>query len=283
MRKITCVVDNAVQPRSAFWGEHGLAFRIEVDQACALFDTGRSGSMLLHNLGLLGECPRGASALILSHAHIDHTGGLVAVLSQKPGLPVYASPDIFRPRYMLQAGEYKSIGLPLTQKQLTDLADLHLSEAPLEVLPRLWTTGETRERPQPEGRSPQHFVPDGEGWQPDPYGDDMSLVLETREGLVVICGCCHAGLLNTLAHVRRTFQRPIVAVLGGTHLMDADEAYLHHIVGELRDTYGSPRMYLNHCTGERAYVAMVNAFPRRGSIGVDRVTPCPAGTTLVFD
>jgi hypothetical protein len=58
---------------------------------------------------------------------------------------------------------------------------------------------------------------------------------------------------------------------------------LHHIVGELRDRYGSPRMYLNHCTGERAYVAMVNAFPRRGPIGSDRVTPCPAGTTLVFD
>jgi 7,8-dihydropterin-6-yl-methyl-4-(beta-D-ribofuranosyl)aminobenzene 5'-phosphate synthase len=276
MRKITCVVDNAVQPRSPFWGEHGLAFRIEVDQVCALFDTGSSETVLLHNLGLMGECPRGAKALILSHAHYDHTGGLAAVLSQKLGLSLYASPDLFRPRYTLQTGKYKSIGLPLTQDQLADLADLHLSEAPLEVLPGLWTTGEIHERPEPEGGSPQHFVPGGDGWQPDPYRDDMSLVWETREGLVVICGCCHAGLLNTLAHVHRTFQRPIVAVLGGTHLMDADDAYLHHIVGELRDTYGSPRMYLNHCTGERAYVALVNAF-------VDRVSPCPAGTTLTFD
>jgi 7,8-dihydropterin-6-yl-methyl-4-(beta-D-ribofuranosyl)aminobenzene 5'-phosphate synthase len=276
MTKITCVVDNAVQRRSPFWGEHGLAFRIEVDQACALFDTGSSETVLLHNLGLMGECPRGANALILSHAHYDHTGGLVAVLSQKPGLPLYASPDLFRPRYTLQTGEYKSIGLPLTQDQLTDLADLHLSDAPAEVLPGLWTTGEIREHPEPEGRSPQHFVPDGDGWQPDPYRDDMSLVLETCEGSVAVCGCCHAGLLNTLAHVRRTFQRPIVAVMGGTHLMDADEAYLQHIVNELRDTYGSPRLHLNHCTGERAYVALVNAF-------VDRVTPCPAGTTLIFD
>jgi 7,8-dihydropterin-6-yl-methyl-4-(beta-D-ribofuranosyl)aminobenzene 5'-phosphate synthase len=283
MRKITCVVDNAVQRRSPFWGEHGLAFRIEVDRACALFDTGASETVLLHNLGLMGECPRGAKALILSHAHYDHTGGLVAVLSQKPGLPLYASPDLFRPRYTLQTGEYKSIGLPLTQDQLTDLADLHLSDVPAEVLPGLWSTGEILERPEPEGRSSQHFVPDGDGWQPDPYRDDMSLVLETREGVVVICGCCHAGLLNTLAHVRRTFQRPIIAVLGGTHLMDADKAYLQHIVNELRDTYGSPRLYLNHCTGERAYVALVDAFPRRGPIGSDWVTPCPAGTTLIFD
>jgi 7,8-dihydropterin-6-yl-methyl-4-(beta-D-ribofuranosyl)aminobenzene 5'-phosphate synthase len=283
MKEITCIVDNAVKPRSRFWGEHGLAFRIQVDHACVLFDTGRSEFVLLHNLGLVGECPRGTSALVLSHAHIDHTGALVAVLPQKPGLPVYAHPDLFRPRYTLQAGEYKSIGLSLTQDQLTQLADLHLSEAPLEVLPDLWTTGEIGERPEPEGRSPHHFVPEGDGWQPDPYRDDLSLVLEAREGLVVICGCCHAGLLNTLAHVRRTFQHPIVAVLGGTHLMDADEAYLNHIVDELRDTYDSPHLYLNHCTGERAYVALVNALPRRGPIGGDRVHPCPAGTTLAFD
>jgi 7,8-dihydropterin-6-yl-methyl-4-(beta-D-ribofuranosyl)aminobenzene 5'-phosphate synthase len=224
----------------------------------------------------MGESPRGADALILSHAHYDHTGGLAAVLAQKPGLPLYASPDLFRPRYTLQAGEYKSIGLPLTQDQLTHLTDLRLSDAPVEVLPGLWTTGEIGERPEPEGRSSHLFVPEGDGWRPDPYRDDVSLVLETREGLVVICGCCHAGLLNTLAHVRRTFQRPIVAVMGGTHLMDADAAYLHHIVGELRDTYGSPRLYPNHCTGERAYVVLVNAFG-------DRVTPCPAGTILTFD
>ena len=283
MRKITCVVDNAVQPGSLLWGEHGLAFRIEVDQACALFDTGSSESVLLHNLGLIGGCPRGADALILSHAHYDHTGGLAAVLAQEPDLPLYASPDLFRPRHARQAGEYKSIGLSITQDQLTHLADLRLSEAPLEVLPGMWTTGEIRERPEPEGRSPHHFVAQDNGWVPDPYRDDMSLVLETREGLVIICGCCHAGLLNVLAHVQRTFQRPIVAVLGGTHLMDADEAYLYQIVGELRDTYGSPRMYLNHCTGQRAYVALVNAFPRKGSIGGDRVSPCPAGTTLTFD
>jgi 7,8-dihydropterin-6-yl-methyl-4-(beta-D-ribofuranosyl)aminobenzene 5'-phosphate synthase len=253
-----------------------LAFRIQVDQACALFDTGHSESVLLHNLGLMGESPRGADALILSHAHYDHTGGLAAVLAQKPGLPLYASPDLFRPRYTLQAGEYKSIGLPLTQDQLTHLTDLRLSDAPVEVLPGLWTTGEIGERPEPEGRSSHLFVPEGDGWRPDPYRDDMSLVLETREGLVVICGCCHAGLLNTLAHVRQVFQRPIVAVMGGTHLMDADETYLHHIVGELRDTYGSPRLYPNHCTGERAYVALVNAFG-------ELVHLCPAGTRLTFD
>jgi 7,8-dihydropterin-6-yl-methyl-4-(beta-D-ribofuranosyl)aminobenzene 5'-phosphate synthase len=103
----------------------------------------------------------------------------------------------------------------------------------------------------------------------------MSLVMDTQDGLVIICGCCHSGLLNTLAHVKRTFQRPIIAILGGTHLATADGTSLEHIANVLREQYGSPYFYPNHCTGELAYVAMVNTFG-------DRVKPCPAGTMLTF-
>lgn len=278
MKKITCVTDNSVKFGSPFWGEHGLSFRIETEERCFLFDTGRSEPVLWHNLGLLGGCPRDASALALSHAHMDHTGALITVLSQKPGLPIYAHPDIFRTRFAHREGKYKPIGLPLTQEELSQLADLRLNQAPSEVLPGIWTSGEISDRSEPEGRSARHVVhtDDGRGWRPDPYGDDMSLVLETQEGLVVVCGCCHAGLLNTLAHVRRTFGRPIIAVIGGTHLTAADESHLKRIVHLLRDTYRSPHLHLNHCTGERAYVALANAFG-------DRVNPCPVGTTLTFD
>lgn len=110
MKKITCVVDNTVQHGSLYWGEHGVSFRIETDQGCFLFDTGRSESVLWHNLGMMGGCPRDAKVLVLSHAHIDHSGALVTVLSQKPGLPLYASPDLFRPRFTLQGGSYKPVG-----------------------------------------------------------------------------------------------------------------------------------------------------------------------------
>jgi len=276
MKKITCVIENSVKQGTPFWGEHGLSFRIEVDDACALFDTGNSEAVLLHNLGLLGRCPRNASAVILSHAHHDHTGGLPAVLSQKPGLPLYANPDIFRPRYSLRDGEYKDIGSPINREALTQLADLRLSDTPVEVLPGLWTSGEIKERPEPEGRGARHFVPADDGWQPDPYQDDMAMVLETEDGLALICGCCHAGLLNTLAHVRRIFQRPIIAVLGGAHLIAADETQLQHIINVLRDVYQIPRLYLNHCTGIQAQIALTNAFG-------ERAQPFPAGAELIFE
>jgi 7,8-dihydropterin-6-yl-methyl-4-(beta-D-ribofuranosyl)aminobenzene 5'-phosphate synthase len=197
-------------------------------------------------------------------------------LTQKPGLPLYASPDIFRPRFSVRNGKYNAIGLPLAQGEIAQLADLRLNSGPVEVLPGLWTTGEIEERPEPEGRSPRHVIPHGDSWKPDPYRDDMSLVMETPAGLVVICGCCHAGLLNTLAHVRRTFRGPIVAVIGGTHLIEADEAHLEHVVELLRHKYESPQLYLNHCTGERAYLYLAKAFGEQVNSG-------SVGTTLTFD
>jgi 7,8-dihydropterin-6-yl-methyl-4-(beta-D-ribofuranosyl)aminobenzene 5'-phosphate synthase len=275
MKKVICVVDNTVQRSSRLWGEHGVAFWIETDHGCALFDTGQSGAVLSHNLKVLGLRPQDLNALALSHAHHDHTGGVRMVLSYHHGLPVYANPDLLRSRYSLHAAEYQSIGLPISSEALVKQTDLRLSDSPSELLPGLWTTGKIGERLEPEGRSPNHFIhTDGE-WRPDPYDDDMSLVIDIQDGLVIICGCCHAGLLNTLAHVRRKSQRPIFAILGGTHLATADETNLEHIANVLREQYGAPYFYPNHCTGELAYVAMVNAFG-------NRVKPCPAGTMLTF-
>ena len=276
MARITCITENTAQPSSPFWGEHGLSFFIESEQGCVLFDTGQTATVLLRNLMLSGKSLEDIDAIVLSHAHNDHTGGLLTVLAQRPGLPLYASPDIGRPRFSRKDGRYRFIGLPLPMDALAQLANLRLSADPVEVLPGIWTTGEIHERPELEGHGPNLFVPDGEGWRPDPYQDDMSMAVETGQGLVVVFGCCHAGLLNTLAHVSRTFGRQPIAALGGTHLVSAEGTALQHVVDVLRATYGSLRLYPNHCTGQRACVALASAFG-------DHVCPCPAGTTLTFD
>ena len=282
--RVTCVVDDAVCDHSPFWGEHGLAFLIETESGCVLFDTGQSGTVLLHNLKLLGVEPAAINALAISHAHYDHTGGLPVLLDRgsvgdlRPTeIPLHAHPDLFRERFSRREGSLKSVGLPLDREALEQSLELQLSAEPTEILPGVWTTGEITDRAEPEGRSPHHLVrgPGGmEGWEPDPYRDDMALVLEAEGGLAVLCGCCHAGLLNTLAHVRRTFGTDITAVVGGTHLLHADEAHLRRVIEVLREL-GVPRLYLNHCTGQRAYVTLAQAFG-------EKAAPCPAGTRLNF-
>jgi 7,8-dihydropterin-6-yl-methyl-4-(beta-D-ribofuranosyl)aminobenzene 5'-phosphate synthase len=274
--RIICVSNDIVVKDSTLLSEHGLSFWIRTEYGTVLFDTGQTPGVLSHNLKELRLSLQNIDMLALSHAHYDHTGGLVAVLSNNTKLVMFAHPDIFRPRYSLRQGEYRSIGLAYDQFSLSQQIKLNLSNTPTEITPNLWTTGEISERPEPVGGSPNLFIHDGVDWQPDPYRDDMSLVLETTLGLVVICGCCHAGILNTLFHVERKFKGPILAVLGGLHLLYAEDQYLEHVVRVFDEHFPDVSFYLNHCTGGNTFNKLVNAF---GS----RVKACPAGTIVNFN
>lgn len=278
MITIRCLVDNSVQHSTTLWGEHGVAFLVETGDGQLLFDTGQSGTVLNHNAKEMGVDLGRVDALAISHAHLDHTGGLASFLEVcRPDLPLYAGEDLFRPRYTQLKEENRSIGMSISQEELSKHLALRLSVAPTEMFPGVWTTGEIFHRTEFEGRSTRHGIITGGKWQPDPYQDDFSLVVETSQGLIVICGCCHAGLLNTLEHIKRLFVGDILAIFGGTHLVSATPEMLATTVERLATLgkQGAPRLYLNHCTGEGALMALAQAFG-------DRVHSCPAGTVMSF-
>jgi len=279
MITLHCVVDNSALRGSAVWGEHGVAFWIETPDGSLLFDTGQSGDVLVHNAKMMGIDLGRCDAVALSHAHYDHTGGLERFESlRRPGIPLYASPDLFCERFNIKNGQTRHIGLRLPKAEITRHMHLCLSAGPQEILPGIWTSGEIGERLDFEGRSAQHYIQVDNNWLPDPYRDDLSLVVQTSLGLVVVCGCCHAGLLNTLAHIRRFFPQPIRVIVGGTHLAAARPEILSHVVAELRDHCEGHvlDLYLNHCSGERALIALSQVS------GVN-ANNCPAGTVLFFD
>jgi len=270
--KIVCVVDNQAVEETGLLTEHGLAFWIETDHGNVLFDTGQSEKVLFQNLEGLNLSVHAINQLVLSHSHYDHTGGLAAVLQKNPNVTLHAHSNLLTPRYSFKNGEYRQIGLTSNQIELSE-SRTKLTDLSCEILPGLWSTGEIRERSELEGRSKHHFIRNATGWMPDPYLDDLSLVAQTTEGLVVICGCCHAGLLNTLQHVRNMFSIPITTVIGGVHLVSADEQSLKYIIGVLSSEYPNLTYYLNHCTGQAAFEIMVQTFG-------DRVKACPAGTVI---
>ena len=274
--KLTCVVDNSVETGSPYWGEHGLSFVIETKSGKVLFDTGASGDVLLHNLKEFKEKPKDFSAVVLSHGHYDHTGGLLSFLKETDGIPVIAHSAIFDERFVMRKKKKpRSVGVPVSSKKLSKLSDLRLSKKPVEVLPGLSTTGSIYNRQFPEGRSSRHVVQVAGQYVPDPYHDDLSLVWKADDGLVVILGCAHAGLLNILAQVRNMFPEKILAVIGGTHLHGADGERLAEIISVLSAEYPGMQYYTNHCTGMKGFLALHDAFG-------DAVKECPAGTILEF-
>lgn len=275
--KLTCLVDNAVQSSSGCWGEHGLAYLIEAGGRRVLFDTGQSGTVLAHNLELLGIDPSTIDAIAISHAHYDHTGGLSALLERlRPGIPLYAGADLFRERFSRREGAARSIGLSLSQEVLADRFTLKLSATPQEIAPGVWTTGEIVNRTEFEGRSSGHLMAAGGGLVADAYRDDMSLVLVDGDRLALLCGCCHAGLLNTLAHVAHTFAQPVSLIAGGLHLGGIGAAELDRTIAALASMPALQRVYPGHCTGEAAFLALAQGL----RAGVVRSSP--AGAIIEF-
>lgn len=271
--RLVCLIDNCVHRRSTVWGAHGLSFLIQTREGNILWDVGPHGELLEHNLRELGLEDLPVHAIALSHAHGDHTGALAWALERYPGVPIYANEGLWEPRYSRHGEEILSIGLSERARALLEQADLRLSHAPQEILPGVRTTGVIAPRPFPLGASSGHLVKREGQWVADPYHDDMALVLDAGDAVVLLCGCCHAGLRNTLSVVQGQDERPLRAVVGGTHLVAVSDAELGQIIDQFSLT--QTLFYLNHCTGEHAIWALHHALG-------ERVKPCPAGTVLTF-
>jgi 7,8-dihydropterin-6-yl-methyl-4-(beta-D-ribofuranosyl)aminobenzene 5'-phosphate synthase len=273
--KITVLSDNTVAGRNTR-GEHGLAFWIDTGVNSLLFDTGQ-GLVLADNAQALQIGLDAVDTIVLSHGHYDHTGGLASILRETAGrVIVQAHPSALLPKYQQGPEGVRDIGIPNECRAAlqSEQCQFISSRCSQEVAPGVHTTGEIPRR-HPQERIAEFFCCDPEGRVPDPLLDDQALFMETAQGTVVILGCAHSGLINTLDCIQDLSKgKPLRVVIGGMHLRSANEERIQWTIRELR------RFNLNvlapmHCTGPKAMAELWAAFPLTyQAVGV--------GTSFVF-
>jgi 7,8-dihydropterin-6-yl-methyl-4-(beta-D-ribofuranosyl)aminobenzene 5'-phosphate synthase len=268
--RITIICENSVSIKGGL-GEHGFAAYLETERGNFLFDTGR-GEALVPNLLKFDKDPFSIQKIFLSHGHHDHTGGLASILEILGETEVLAHPEIFSIRYNISRKDGKEVrryaGLKFTRPYLESLgAEFRLEKDFREVAREMFLTGEVPRVTSFERGDARLFAEVGGELIPDPFLDDQSLIIETTNGLLVLLGCAHSGLINILEHVvSRTGKDRIYAVLGGTHLDFSTPSQVQETITALKK-YDVEKIGVSHCTGPAAASRLYAAFEQKFFFG----------------
>ena len=274
--RITILVDHQ-SLRPDLETEHGLSFLLEADDEVLLFDAGATEAAF-RNAERLGTPWRRISRIVLSHGHWDHTGGLRAFLEALPKAQVYLHPRAMTPKYSLHPDKPpRLLSMPQEIHALLQarMDQLHWSTAHMRLGEGIGLTGPIPRR-HPEEAISGPFYLDPEGRETDPLEDDQALWITTKRGIVLLLGCAHAGVANTLDHIRvLTGKRSLLAVVGGFHLATASEARIQSTLRALQKA-NVKRVAPIHCTGPSGTAAFQEAFGDQG-------IPLQVGESIEFN
>lgn len=251
--KITTLIENTKDEKSSLISEHGLAFFIEADNLKIIFDTGQSNDFM-KNADNLGIDIREADYVILSHGHYDHTGGFISLIKKiKNSAAIILNKNLFNDKYSYKDGDYKYTGNSFNKKFLADnnLNIIYINEDIHKLTENLFIFSSFKKEAHFETINKKFYIKLGRDFQQDLFEDEIVLGIKTQKGLVIILGCSHVGVVNILETISERTGFDIYGVIGGTHLVEADEERIDNTI-EYFKKRDIGLIGVSHCTGEEA-------------------------------
>jgi 7,8-dihydropterin-6-yl-methyl-4-(beta-D-ribofuranosyl)aminobenzene 5'-phosphate synthase len=267
--ELTILVDDSANTdKPDLLAKHGLSFFIKTEtsdgELAFMMDAGPASNILLHNIERIGIDLRKTEAVLVSHAHYDHAGGLIETLKCiGKRVPVIAHPKIFNPKFKMKPS-LKFIGASFKLHDVETAGGIPLlATSPVKIAEGIIATGEVERKLAFEKAEGFWTVENGK-FVEDVMPDDQALIISIEDkGLVVVAGCAHSGIINTIKYAQKiTETSRVYAVLGGFHLRDADNNRIQATVNgftKLDPKFIGPC----HCTGSKAVNQLLEAFRDR--------------------
>jgi 7,8-dihydropterin-6-yl-methyl-4-(beta-D-ribofuranosyl)aminobenzene 5'-phosphate synthase len=257
--KITVLVTNLAGDPHEGDGEWGYSALVEVDGRKILYDTGSSADMVLRNAKALKIDLSDVEEVVLSHNHYDHVGGLMALrrelakINPRAMSRVHVGAGVFEPR--LNASGEDQNGLRLIKSDYLATGGVFvIHDKQTELFPGMWLTGPVPRPNSEKNWTPGLWLATPKGLVEDNVPEDSALLFDTDQGMIILTGCAHAGIVNITEYARSILGvRPILAVIGGLHLFAASDEVLAWTGAKLK-AYEMQSLLAGHCTGiEAAY------------------------------
>lgn len=262
-----------VTPGKSIHAEHGLAYYVETvvngKAGACMFDYGLDPIGVMNNISTLGLDVGQAQAFALSHGHFDHFMAAVEILKRNQariakGTPFYVGDEAFNRRYALRPGGTEAMDIGQLKKEDIEALGLKVVEvkSPTQIIPGAYFTGNIERVTTYEKVPPSLLIKRGEKPEPDDFRGEQAFFFNIKgKGLVVLSGCAHCGIVNTVKQAQKVSGvQKLHAVLGGFHLINAKPEIIGQTVADikaLKPDYIVP----THCTGFEAIVAFRQEMP----------------------
>lgn len=260
--KITTLIENNPSVNLKLYNEYGLSLYIEIDEIKILFDTGKSGDFI-KNAELLKTDLNKLDYVMLSHGHYDHSGGF-RKLVDKVGKPykLIVGKDFFNNKYkLIERDTYKHIGNSFNKEYINqnNIQVKYIEEDIFYITENIMIFSNFERSNDFELINKKFHVKHDENYVLDNFSDEIVLAVKLEKGLFVILGCSHVGIVNILETIIERTGMPIYGIVGGTHLIEADEQRLNNTINFLKEK-NIHILGLSHCTGEYAIEEIKHEF-----------------------